>query len=43
MLLNGLIEPFQQLERVAGFFNVYRHVYPVSRDVLRGIAEQFQQ
>lgn len=43
VLLNGLIQPFQQPERVVGFFNVYRNVYPVSRDVLRGIAEQFQQ
>ena len=42
ILLNGLIQPFQQPERVVGFFNVYRHLYPVSRDVLRGIADQFQ-
>ena len=25
-----------------GFFATYRHLYPVSRDVLRGAAEQFQ-
>jgi hypothetical protein len=37
-----LIQPFQQPERVIGFFNTYRHVYPVSRDVLRDIAHQFQ-
>jgi hypothetical protein len=37
-----LIQPFQQPERVIGFFNTYRHVYPVSRDVLREIAQQFQ-
>jgi hypothetical protein len=43
ILLNGLIQPFQQPERVVGFFNAYRHLYPVSRDVLRGIADQFQQ
>ena len=43
ILLNGLIQPFQQPERVVGFFNVYRQLYPVSRDLLRGIAEQFQQ
>src|SRR5256885_5479632 len=43
ILLNGLIQPFQQPERVVGFFNTYRHLYPVSRDVLRGIADQFQQ
>jgi hypothetical protein len=27
---------------VIGFFGSYRQVYPVSRDVLRGAAEQFQ-
>jgi hypothetical protein len=42
ILLNGLIQPFQQPERVVGFFNAYRHLYPVSRDVLRGAAQQFQ-
>jgi hypothetical protein len=42
ILLNGLIQPFQQPERVVGFFSTYRHLYPVSRDVLRGAAEQFQ-
>jgi hypothetical protein len=33
ILLNGLIQPFQQPERVVGFFNTYRQLYPVSRDV----------
>ena len=42
ILLNGLIQPFQQPERVVGFFSSYRQLYPVSRDVLRGAAEQFQ-
>ena len=42
ILLNGLIQPFQQPERVVGFFTSYRQLYPVSRDVLRGAAEQFQ-
>jgi hypothetical protein len=42
ILLNGLIQPFQQPERVVGFFDVYRHLYPVSRDILRSAAEQFQ-
>src|SRR5262245_27269383 len=42
ILLNGLIQPFQQPERVIGFFNTYRHQYPVSRKVLRDIADQFQ-
>jgi len=34
ILLNGLIQPFQQPERVIRFFNSYRSQYPVSRDVL---------
>jgi hypothetical protein len=42
ILLNGLIQPFQQPERVVGFFNAYRQLYPVSRNTLRSIAEQFQ-
>jgi hypothetical protein len=42
ILLNGLIQPFQQPERVVGFFDTYRHLYPVSRDVLRGAADRFQ-
>jgi hypothetical protein len=41
ILLNGLIQPFQQPERVVGFFSMYRNQYPVSRDVLREIADQF--
>ena len=40
ILLNGLIQPFQQPERAVGFFNTYRQIYPVSRQVLRDIAEQ---
>ena len=42
ILLNGLIQPFQQPERVIGFFDSYRHLYPVSRGVLHGIADRFQ-
>jgi hypothetical protein len=42
ILLNGLIQPFQQPERVVGFFNTYRELYPVSRYVLRDIAQQYQ-
>src|SRR5213594_325917 len=42
ILLNGLIQPFQQEERVVGFFGTYRDLYPVSRDVLRDISTQFQ-
>ena len=42
ILLNGLIQPFQQEQRVVGFFGSYRDLYPVSRDVLHEIATQFQ-
>ena len=42
-LLNGLIQPFQQPERVVGFFNTYRELYPVTRTVLRDIATQYQR
>jgi hypothetical protein len=43
ILLNGLIQPFQQPERVVGFFNTYRELYPVSRAVLRDIATQYER
>jgi hypothetical protein len=43
ILLNGLIQPFQQPERVIGFFDTYRRLYPVSRGVLHRIADHFQQ
>jgi hypothetical protein len=43
ILLNGLIQPFQQPKRVIGFFDTYRQLYPVSRQVLGGIADRFQQ
>jgi hypothetical protein len=43
ILLNGLIQPFQQPERVVGFFNTYRQPYPVTRYTLRDIADQFQR
>jgi hypothetical protein len=39
----ALIQPFQQPERVVGFFNTYRRHYPMSRHTLRDIAEQFQR
>jgi hypothetical protein len=42
LLLNGLIQPFQQPERVIGFFNAYREGERVTRNKLREIAEQFQ-
>src|SRR5882757_8101353 len=43
ILLNGLIQPFQQPERVIGFFNTYRQLYPVTRYTLSDIADQFQR
>src|SRR5258707_7614444 len=42
ILLNGLIQPFQQPERVIGFFNAYREGKRVTRNCRRDIAEQFQ-
>jgi hypothetical protein len=42
ILLNGLIQPFQQPERVVGFFNTYRALYPLSKAVLRNIAGQYE-
>lgn len=41
ILLNGLIQPFQQPERVIGFFNTYREGIRVTRNLLRDICEQF--
>jgi hypothetical protein len=43
ILLNGLVQPFQQPERVVGFFNTYRELYPVSKAVLGDIATQYQR
>ena len=42
LLLNGLIQPFQQPERVLGFFNRYREGKRVTRKTLTEIADQFQ-
>ena len=42
LLLNGLIQPFQQPERVLGFFNTYREGKRVTRKALTEIADQFQ-
>ena len=36
ILLNGLIQPFQQPERVLGFFNAYREGKRVTRRALTG-------
>ena len=41
LLLNGLIQPFQQPERVLGFFNTYRQGRRVTRKTLTEIADQF--
>jgi len=41
LLLNATIQPFQQPERVMGFFWSYRQLYPVSRQVLRDIATEY--
>src|SRR5215203_1274545 len=41
ILLNGLIQPFQQPERVIGFFNTYREGVRVTRNLLREISQQF--
>jgi len=43
ILINGLIQPFQQPERVVGFFNTYRQQYPVSKAVLTDIATQYHR
>src|SRR5437588_8727232 len=42
ILLNGLIQPFQQPERAVGFFSFYRDQFPVSRTVLTDIADLFR-
>ena len=42
LLLNGLIQPFQQPERVIGFFNTYRNNQRVTRGLLTGIADQYK-
>ena len=42
LLLHGLIQPFQQPERVLGFFNTYREGKRVTRRTLTEIADQFQ-
>jgi hypothetical protein len=43
ILINGLIQPFQQPERVVGFFTTYREQYPVSKPVLKDIATQYHR
>jgi hypothetical protein len=41
ILLHAAIQPFQQPQRAVGFFDFYRHIYPVSRQLLRDIATQY--
>jgi hypothetical protein len=41
ILLNGCIQSFLDGARAQGFFWVYRHVYPVSRKVLRDVANDY--
>jgi hypothetical protein len=41
ILLHGCIQSFVDGARAQGFFWTYRHIYPVSRDLLRGIATQY--
>jgi hypothetical protein len=41
ILLNGLVQPFQQPERVIGFFNTYGDGKRVIRQTLTEIADQF--
>ena len=41
ILLKGLLQPFQQSERVIGFLSFYRNQFPVSRKVLTDIADHF--
>ena len=40
LLLNGLIQPFQQPERVLGFFNTYRDGKRVTRRALTAKGSQ---
>ena len=42
LLLNSLIRPFQQPERVLGFFNTYREGKRETRDLLHEIADQYK-
>jgi hypothetical protein len=42
ILLNGLIQLFQQSKRVIGFSNAYRNAERMTRNCLRDIAQQFQ-
>jgi hypothetical protein len=41
ILLNGCIQSFLDGARAKGFFWVYRHVYPVTRKILRDVASDY--
>lgn len=41
LLLNGCVQSFLDGARAQGFFWVYRHTYPVSRKVLRDVANDY--
>jgi hypothetical protein len=41
LLLNAMVQPFLQPERVVGFFSQNRQIFPVTRQVLGGISEQY--
>jgi len=41
ILLHATIQPFQQEQRAVGFFDFYRQIYPVTRQLLREIASQY--
>ena len=42
ILLNGCVQSFLEGARAQGFFYVYRNTYPVSRKVLRDVANDYQ-
>ena len=42
ILLNGLIQPFQQPERVIGFFNAYREGQRVTRNFCAILPSNFR-
>jgi hypothetical protein len=42
ILLNGCVQSFLDGARAQGFFYVYRNTYPVSRKVLRDVANDYQ-
>lgn len=43
LLLNAIVQPFLQPERALGFFSQSRQIFPVTRQVLNRISEQYHQ